>query len=72
MLRRLNRVESNKWNCHGKYSTQYVEYRVRDVNSKVEFVCEDNGDHKNWDDVNDEAVTTPRGHHIEILQYASD
>lgn len=71
MLGRLNRLEADERDLHGKNSTECVDSRVGDV----DLVRESTGDHKHKhvkrNEVDKEDVATPRGDHVEVGQRTS-
>ena len=72
MLWRFDRVKCNKRNSHGEYCTQNVKHWVGYIDLHVEFIGKHDADHKDWNQVDNEAVTTPSCNHVEVLQCACD
>lgn len=66
MLRAGDCLESDERNQHGHESSHHVEDTVRHVDLSVESSDDEEEDGEDWDDVNDESVATPSGHHVEV------
>mmetsp|Transcript_17093 Transcript_17093/g.65164 ORF Transcript_17093/g.65164 Transcript_17093/m.65164 type:complete len:372 (-) Transcript_17093:541-1656(-) len=62
----LDHVEAYERHHHCAHASDDVEDAVRDVQAAGEAARDHEGEHVNWDHVDDEHVASPRGHHVEV------
>lgn len=61
-----NRLESNEWNLHREKQSQNVECCVAGEQTWRVTAHDQQHKHMQWDQIDDEDVTTPGGHHVEV------
>ncbi len=65
MLRRLNRLETNKQNLESQQSPDYVEDTIGDIDLLVTLAKDNHSHDPDWDHVNDKHVATPGANHVQ-------
>ena len=66
MLRSASGLKPDKWNQHGRQSSQNIESRVGDVQSTGIPAHEDQGEGMHGNEIDDEHVTAPSANHPKV------
>lgn len=70
MLGTANWQESNERNLHTSQRAKRIPSTISDVDSWAETAHENQDENVQWDQVGDEDVASPRGHHVAVEQRA--
>lgn len=58
-------LEADELDLHSQKCAQYVKDIVRHIHPWIEAICDDQEHHENRNDVDNEGIPTPWGHHVE-------